>query len=73
MTLSTAEADYIAIMADAVKDALFLRDVFIFLAPSEDRVGLVIDYDNQGTIEQIPRLAQPDHATLTLDIFCVKN
>ena len=49
VTTSTTEAEYIA-MADSVKDALFIRDVLVFLAPSREGNRIVVREDNAGAI-----------------------
>ena len=37
-------------MADSVKDALFIRDVLVFLAPSREGNRIVVREDNAGAI-----------------------
>ena len=49
VTLSSTEAEYVAI-ADAVKDAMFVRDVLEFLVPERKRTCITVSEDNAGAI-----------------------
>ena len=49
VTTSITEAEYVA-MAEAVKDALFVRDVLVFLVPSRKGKCITVREDNQGAI-----------------------
>ena len=49
-TLSTSEAEYVA-LGDAVKELLFLRQVWRFMLPSKVMSCCPIFEDNQGTVQ----------------------
>ena len=52
VTMSTTEAEYVA-MADAVKDALFVRDVLGFLVPGKGDKCITVREDNEGAISLV--------------------
>ena len=52
VTLSTTEAEYVA-MVDAVKDALFVRDVLGFLVPGKRHKCIAVREDNEGAISLV--------------------
>ena len=49
VTLSTTEAEYVA-MVDGVKQALYVREVLVFLTPSLGSPGIGVFQDNKGAI-----------------------
>lgn len=52
VTLSTLEAEYIALGGDAViKDLLFLRQVWCFMFPSKRMPDISVYEDNQGDVQ----------------------
>ena len=50
VTLSTSEADYVA-LGDAVKDLLFLRQIWRFMLPSKVMPCFSVFEDNQGAVQ----------------------
>ena len=50
VTLSTSEAEYVA-HGDAVKELLFLRQVWHFMSPGREMPCLSIFEDNQGALQ----------------------
>ena len=52
VTLSTTEAEYVA-MADAVKEAMFLRHVWCFALPSRAVPCMNVYEDNQGAVHLV--------------------
>ena len=50
ITLSTSEAEYVA-LGDAVKELLFLRQVWLFMLPSKVMPCFPIFEDNQGAVQ----------------------
>ena len=50
VTLSTTEAEYVA-MADGVKEALYVREVLVFLMPSLGSPSIGVFEDSKGATE----------------------
>ena len=50
VTLSTSEAEYVA-LGDAVKELLFLRQVWHFMIPGKKMPCFLVFEDNQGTLQ----------------------
>ena len=50
VTLSTSEAEYVA-LGDAVKELLFLRQIWRFMLPSKVMPRFSAFEDNQGTVQ----------------------
>ena len=50
ITLSTSEAEYVA-LGDAVKELLFLRQVWRFMLPSKVMPCFPVFEDNQGAVQ----------------------
>ena len=50
VTISTSEAEYVAVW-DAVKELLFLRQIWRFMLPSKDMPCIPVSEDNQGAVQ----------------------
>ena len=71
VTVSTSEAKYVA-LGDAVKELLFLRQVWRFMLPSKVMPYFPVFEDNQGAV-QLAQNPSTNRSTLTCVIIFFEN